>query len=103
MVRRSLSKMLILRIEAAIYVRIYQWALVIPVISVFGVLLAAYLRSNQEWRLASQGYEFEDIDRVLIPADHSQLVGLFFTVMPLGFALPMLTIYIVNRTLFSDK
>jgi hypothetical protein len=40
---------------------------------------------------------------VLIPSDYSQLGGLFFTVMILGFALPMLTIYIVNRTLFSDK
>lgn len=51
--------------QAAIYVRIYQWALLIPVISVFGVLLAAYLRSNQESRLAAQGYEFEEIDRLL--------------------------------------
>ena len=51
--------------QAAIYVQIYQWALLVPVISVFGVLLAAYQRSSQEWRLASQGYEFEDIERAL--------------------------------------
>lgn len=51
--------------QAAIYIQIYKWALLIPVISVFGVLLAAYLRSNEEWRLASQGYEFEDIERIL--------------------------------------
>lgn len=51
--------------QTAIYVQIYRWALLIPVISVLGVLLAAHLRSNEEWRLAAQGYEFEDIDRVL--------------------------------------
>ena len=51
--------------QAAIYVQIYQWALLVPVISIFGVLLAAYQRSSQEWRLASQGYEFEDIERAL--------------------------------------
>jgi hypothetical protein len=51
--------------QAAIYEKIYRWALLIPVISVFGVLLAAYLRSNEEWRLASLGYEFEDIERAL--------------------------------------
>jgi hypothetical protein len=51
--------------QAAIYVRIYRWALLIPVISVFGVLLAAYLRSSQEWKLAAQGYEAEDIERAL--------------------------------------
>jgi BT1 family len=51
--------------QVAVYVQIYKWALLIPVISVFGVLLAAYLRSNEEWRLASQGYEFEDMERAL--------------------------------------
>ncbi len=51
--------------QAAVYVTIYRWALLIPVISVFGVLLAAYLRSSQEWRLAAQGYEIEDIERLL--------------------------------------
>ncbi len=51
--------------QVAIYVKIYRWALLIPIISVFGVLLATYLRSNEEWRLAAQGYEFEDIERVL--------------------------------------
>jgi len=37
----------------------------IPVISILGVLFAAQLRSNEEWRLAAQGYEFEDIERLL--------------------------------------
>lgn len=51
--------------KTAVYLTVYHWALLIPVISVFGVLLSAYLRSQQEWRLASQGYEFTDIDRLL--------------------------------------
>ncbi|MGR8935566.1 MAG: hypothetical protein ACU837_14420 [Gammaproteobacteria bacterium] len=51
--------------KAAVYLQIYHWALVIPVISVLGVLLAAFLRSRAEWRLAAQGYEAEDIERLL--------------------------------------
>jgi hypothetical protein len=36
-------------------------------------------------------------------ADYSQLGGLFFTEMFLGFAIPMLTIYIVKRTLIPER
>ncbi|MGZ8096866.1 MAG: hypothetical protein ACXWUD_11570 [Methylosarcina sp.] len=50
--------------QAAVYVQIYRWALLIPILSVGGVLLAAYLRSNEEWRLAAQGYESADIERL---------------------------------------
>jgi hypothetical protein len=35
------------------------------VISIFGVLLSSYLRSQQEWQLAAQGYEFDEIERLL--------------------------------------
>ncbi|MGR9037925.1 MAG: hypothetical protein ACU83O_15295, partial [Gammaproteobacteria bacterium] len=51
--------------QAAVYIQIYRWALLIPIISVFGVQLAAFIRSRQEWRLAAQGLEAEDIERVL--------------------------------------
>ncbi|MGZ8225923.1 MAG: hypothetical protein ACXWT3_04695 [Methylococcaceae bacterium] len=51
--------------KAAVYLAIYRWALLIPVISVFGVLLSAYLRYQEEWRLAALGYEFTDIERML--------------------------------------
>lgn len=51
--------------KAAVYLSIYHWALLIPVISIFGVLLASWLRSQEEWRLAALGYEFADIDRLL--------------------------------------
>ena len=55
--------------KAAVYLTVYRWALVIPLISIAGVLLSNYLRSQQEWRLAAQGYEFEDIDRLLTRPD----------------------------------
>lgn len=51
--------------KAAVYLTIYRWALVIPAISIFGVLFAAHLRSEEEWRLAALGYEFADIERLL--------------------------------------
>ncbi len=51
--------------KIAVYIAIYQWALLIPAISIAGVLLAAYLRSGKEWKLAAQGYEQADIDRLL--------------------------------------
>ena len=50
--------------KTAVYVTVYHWALLIPLISVGGVMLSAWLRS-QEWRLAAMGYEFPDIERLL--------------------------------------
>ena len=81
--------------KAEIYLTIYHWALWIPVISIFGVLLASWLRSQEEWRLAAQGYEFGDIERLLgrpvseLPAINWWLLGgglgftLFSTIMGL--------------------
>ncbi len=51
--------------KKAVYLSIYHWALLIPVISVLGVALSSYLRSQEEWRLAALGYEFEEIERLL--------------------------------------
>ena len=51
--------------KTAVYLTVYHWALLIPVISIFGVMLSAWLRSQEEWRLAAQGYEFADIERLL--------------------------------------
>ncbi len=51
--------------KADVYLSIYHWALWIPIISIFGVLLASWLRSQEEWRLAALGYEFEDMERLL--------------------------------------
>jgi hypothetical protein len=51
--------------KTAVYVTVYHWALLIPVISVFGIFLSSWQRSQEEWRLAAQGFEFEDIKRRL--------------------------------------
>ena len=51
--------------KAAVYLHIYQLALVIPVVSVFGVLCAAWLRRREEHRLAARGFEFDEIERLL--------------------------------------
>jgi len=82
--------------KAAVYLSIYRWALWVPVISVLGVVLASYLRSQEEWRLAAQGYEVDDIQRLSAagvheaPAINWSLLGggfgftLFAAVMGLG-------------------
>lgn len=51
--------------QISVYLTIYRWSLCIPLVSVFGVILAAYLRSKEEWRLASKGFEFPEIARLL--------------------------------------
>lgn len=74
--------------KAAVYLTVYRWALVIPLISIAGVLLSAYLRSQQEWRLAAQGYELEDIDRLLArPEDELPEINWWILGGGLGFVL----------------
>lgn len=74
--------------KAAVYVEVYRWALVIPVISIFGVLLSSYLRSQQVWQLAAQGFEFEDIERLLSrPADELPAINWWILGGGLGFVL----------------
>jgi hypothetical protein len=53
--------------KVATYVAVYQMAFVIPLVSVAGVLLAAWLRIKTVRRLARQGVPREEIDRVLHP------------------------------------
>jgi hypothetical protein len=74
--------------QAVVYVSIFRWALIIPVISVCGVLLAAHLRANEEWRLAAKGYEFEDIERALArPLNELPAINWWILGGGLGFAL----------------
>ncbi len=49
------------------YLDIYQWALVIPVVSVLGVGLAAMLRRRQVKKLRAKGLDSKQIDRLLSP------------------------------------
>ena len=53
--------------KVAAYTRIYQYALVIPVVSVLGVLLAGAIRRRDARRLAAKGYEAARIERMLNP------------------------------------
>jgi hypothetical protein len=56
--------------KAAVYLSIYRWALWVPVISILGVVLSAYLRSQEEWRLAAQGLELDEIKRRSAAGQH---------------------------------
>jgi hypothetical protein len=51
--------------KLAAYVRIYEYALVIPVVSVLGVLLARYTRHRQARALARQGHDAARIEAML--------------------------------------
>lgn len=77
--------------QTAIYIKIFRWALLIPVVSVGGVLLAAYLRSNLEWRLAAQGYEFEDIERLTAIHD-SELTEINWPILGGGLCFTLLAL-----------
>jgi len=74
--------------KAAVYLSIYHWALLIPVISVFGVMLSSYLRSQDEWRLAAQGYESEDID-CMLGRSVNELPGINWGILGGGLAFVM--------------
>ncbi|EIC29920.1 BT1 family [Methylomicrobium album BG8] len=73
--------------KAAIYLSIYRWALWIPVISILGVVLASYLRAQEEWRLAAHGFEFEDIERLTARVRETPAVNWPLLGGGLGFAL----------------
>ncbi|NMG44296.1 hypothetical protein GPA22_11210 [Aromatoleum toluvorans] len=51
--------------KVAIYVRIYEYALVIPLLSVSGVLLSGILKRREARRLARLGYDAAAIDRLV--------------------------------------
>jgi len=51
--------------KVQVYLQIYQLALIIPVVSVFGTVLAGILRRRTERRLRAQGFGAADIDRLV--------------------------------------
>ncbi len=51
--------------KALIYARVYEWALVIPIISVLGVVLASVLRARERRRLRAAGASAEVIHAAL--------------------------------------
>ena len=70
--------------KADVYLRIYHWAFLVPLISVAGVLLSSYQRHERACELAAQGYEFEDIDR-LLGRDEIQLTEVNWWILGGGF------------------
>lgn len=51
--------------KAAVYLQIYRLALIIPAVSVLGVALAAVLHWRDVQRLAAQGFEMDQIERLI--------------------------------------
>lgn len=72
--------------KAATYRHIYLLALVIPTVSVFGVLLASVLRRIRARHLATQGFTREHIDDLLHGADQRPDVNWWILGGGLGFA-----------------
>jgi hypothetical protein len=74
--------------KAEVYLDIYQFALLIPIISILGVLLAAWVRERDERLLASRGFEFDEIERLLArPVEAPTEVNLWILGGGLGFVL----------------
>ncbi|HYE34823.1 hypothetical protein [Methylocaldum sp.] len=81
--------------KTAVYLQIYRLALIIPAVSVLGVALAAVLRWRDAQRLASQGFETDEIQRLLTrPIDELPEVnwwilggGLVFVLFSVGMGL----------------
>lgn len=70
--------------KAEVYLRIYHWALLVPLISVAGVLLASYQRHLRAYELAAQGYEFDDID-LFLGRNETQLTQVNWWILGGGF------------------
>jgi hypothetical protein len=72
--------------KAQTYQEIYLLALVIPVMSVLGVVLASFLRRRATRRLAAQGFCREDIDTMVHGADQRPPVNWWILGGGLAFA-----------------
>ncbi|MCI0654405.1 MAG: hypothetical protein L0Y39_08000, partial [Methylococcaceae bacterium] len=71
-----------------VYLTIYQMALLIPIVSVFGVLYAAWLRYRESQRLAALGFELDEIESLLDrPADELPEANAWILGGGLGFVL----------------
>ena len=51
--------------KAAVYLRVYEYALIIPVVSVLGVVLAGHIRRREVHRLAASGHSHAQIEALL--------------------------------------
>ena len=77
--------------KEAVYLLVYQLALIIPLISVLGVVFASWLQWRERVRFSAQGYSRQEIDALLNIHTESPAInwwilggGLAFTVLSLG-------------------
>jgi hypothetical protein len=77
--------------KETVYLLVYQLALIIPVVSVFGVVFAAWLQRQERKRFLAQGHSREHVDTLLgahveTPAINWWILGggVVFTVMSLS-------------------
>lgn len=75
----------------AVYLLVYELALIIPAVSIFGVVFASWLQRRERKRFQAQGYNRQEVDKLLgmhsePPAINWWILGggLVFTVMSLG-------------------
>jgi BT1 family len=80
--------------KADIYLFVYQLALIIPLVSIFGVVFAAWLHRREMGRLIAQGYSRQESESLLGIHTESPPInwwilggGLIFTVMSLSIGL----------------
>lgn len=77
--------------KEAVYLLVYELALIIPLISIFGVVFASWLQRRERKRLLAQGYSRKDVDVLLGSHAESPAInwwilggGLAFTIISLG-------------------
>jgi len=75
----------------AVYLLVYELALIIPAVSIFGVVFASWLQRRERKRFQAQGFNRQEVDKLLgmhsePPAINWWILGggLVFTVMSLG-------------------
>jgi hypothetical protein len=75
----------------AVYLLVYELALIIPAVSIFGVVFASWLQRRERKRFQVQGYNRQEVNKLLgmhsePPAINWWILGggLVFTVMSLG-------------------
>lgn len=80
--------------KEAVYLLVYQLAVIIPLISIFGVVFASWLQRRERKRFLTQGHSLQEIDGLLGMHTESPAInwwilggGLAFTVMSLGVGL----------------
>lgn len=78
--------------KVAVYTRIYEYALLIPIVSVLGVFLARAIRRRDARRLVGKGYAADKVERLLNPVFERPPVNWWILGGGLAFAAVSLTV-----------